>query len=190
MAMFTNKLMVAFFTTSAGAPATGLSAVVDIWEVNGGTQVVTAGAMTEIGGGFYKYDFTSYDYTKLYGVRYDGGSTLGSRRYAVAFNSSFYQDVAYGNWEEIATDHAATGTLGLLQNQIAADTSATSINVGTLLSVAQTMMKYHTNKTKIDFTNFTLTVYDNDGTTPLQTFDLKDRLGAPSTTDIAERIPH
>lgn len=168
MAQFTDKLMVAFFTATNGTPYTGLSPLIDIWEIDGSTQVVTGGAMTEVGGGFYKYNFASYDYTKHYGVRYDGGAGLGNRRYVVAFNSNFYQDVAFGNAEELITDHTTADTVGWTIGQL---------------------HKYQKNKTKIDLINYTLTVYDDDGTTPLKVFDLKDQSGSPSTTAIYERDP-
>jgi hypothetical protein len=43
-------------------PVSGLSPTIDIWNVSTGTQLVTDGAMTEIGTtGLYKYNFTTYD---------------------------------------------------------------------------------------------------------------------------------
>ena len=64
-----------------GIPKTGLSATIDIWELDG-TQVVTADAMTEIAGGFYVYDFTSFDSAKEYVVRTNAGEDLdGADRY-------------------------------------------------------------------------------------------------------------
>ena len=168
MTMFTSKLMSAFFTTSSGAPATGLSTTIDIWRVSDNTQVVTGDPMTEVGGGFYKYDFTSYDYTELYAVRFDGTVTLGSRRYTPAWNTSFYQDTAFGNWEETASDHTTADTTGGLLNLIAA---------------------VLVNRTRIDTASSTLTIYDADCTTPLIVFDLKDQTGNPSVIEVCERRP-
>jgi len=79
--------IIAFFT-NAGTPATGLNATVDIWKVDG-TQVVTSQAMTEIAGGFYKYDFTTYDEDEDYCIRADGSATLtGSERYVFSTNET------------------------------------------------------------------------------------------------------
>lgn len=77
--------ILAFFT-SGGSPATGLSATIDVWLIGTG-QVVTAAAMTEVGGGFYSYTFSAYDPTNDYAFRADGGSTLsGGDRYKSGSN--------------------------------------------------------------------------------------------------------
>lgn len=77
--------IIAFFTDS-GTPKTGLSPTIDVWTV-AGSQVVTAQAMTEIAGGFYSYDFTTYDEDEDYCIRADGTSTLsGSDRYVYSTN--------------------------------------------------------------------------------------------------------
>lgn len=68
-------LTITVFYTDRGVPKTGLSPTIDIWE-DDGTQVVTAAAMTEIAGGFYKYDFTTNDDAKTYVIKADGTSTL------------------------------------------------------------------------------------------------------------------
>jgi len=61
-------------------------------------------------------------------------------------------------------------------------------NENTITVIAE-VLKYSKNHTKIDKTAFTLTVYDDDGTTPLDVFDLKDENGVASITKIFERIP-
>jgi len=58
-----------------------------------------------------------------------------------------------------------------------------------ILSIVADIQKYDTNRTKIDENAFTLTVYDDDGTTPLTVYDLKDRNGVASVTEIFERMP-
>jgi hypothetical protein len=80
-------LIIAFFTDS-GVPKTGLSPTLDVWEADG-SQVVTAQAMTEIAGGFYKYDFTTYDEDEDYCIRADGTATLsGAERYVYSTNET------------------------------------------------------------------------------------------------------
>jgi hypothetical protein len=43
------------FATNAGVPATGLSPTLDVWRVADGVQQVTAQAMAEVAGGWYRY---------------------------------------------------------------------------------------------------------------------------------------
>lgn len=72
------RIVVAF--ANNGAPATGLSATIDIFQL-GGAQVVTAASMTEIGLGLYFYDFTvgaGYSETSDFAFRADGSATLGN----------------------------------------------------------------------------------------------------------------
>jgi hypothetical protein len=49
--------------------------------------------------------------------------------------------------------------------------------------------KHLTNRDKIDNVANTMTRYDDDGTTPLVVFDLKDADGAASTDEIFEKDP-
>lgn len=61
--------------------------------------------------------------------------------------------------------------------------------VPAIKGLIQLLVKYESNRTRVDKTAFTLTVYDDDGTTPIEVFDLKNFLGAPSYTEVAERVP-
>lgn len=70
--------------TESGSPKTGLLPTINGWESDG-TQVLTDEAMSEVGGGFYLYNFSSYDETKDYFFLADGGATLiGYDRYVPA----------------------------------------------------------------------------------------------------------
>lgn len=236
----TSKLVIVFFTRPNGAPAIGLTPSVDIWEITPTTNtlVVNDAAVSEVGGGFYKYNFTSYNYTLGFGFVIDGeaggGSTLGTGRYAVGLNDSFHDDVAFSTWEEPSVDHKTpigspeVQTFGQLLNLVAAATTGsppgsplTIENIvagvwneilagspapypegsaGGILSQLQldlqdavvlieTLIKYEANRTFIDKIAKTLTVYDDDGTTPIRTFSLRDSAGVPSITEIVERLP-
>lgn len=55
--------------------------------------------------------------------------------------------------------------------------------------LVEILLKYSRNRTRVDKTNNTLTVFDDDTLTPLRVFDLLDQSGNPSTEDISERIP-
>lgn len=79
-------MLLSVFFSDAGVPATGLSPTVDVW-TSAGTQVVTGASMTEVDGGFYFYDFSSYDETQDYFIRADGGVSLSSTdRYVAGTN--------------------------------------------------------------------------------------------------------
>ena len=81
-------LIIAFFTQT-GTPKTGLSPIVDIIDASDGSLTVNDGAMTELVGGFYKYDFTAYDEDKDYCIVADGTSTLsGNDRYVYSTNET------------------------------------------------------------------------------------------------------
>ena len=195
-------MIVNSFFTKNGAPATGLSPIIDIWDITDttNTQVVTTGTCTEIGSGFYKYVFPGYDSTQNYVMLIDGGvSQPTGERYNISATQSvnvatenisqITSSVAAGVWEETATNHTNIGTTGLLLNQIGADTSATNLNVNTALSVLSLLIKYERNRTRIDKLAMTLTVYDDDNLTPIRVFNLKDETGQPSVTSVFERMP-
>ena len=63
------------------------------------------------------------------------------------------------------------------------------ITLANILSIVTEIKKYDSNRTKIDKDNFTLTVYDDNGITPLTVYNLKDRNGIASFTEIFERVP-
>jgi hypothetical protein len=99
-------------------------------------------------------------------------------------------------WDKLASAHIASGSFGELISLIKAtgDLNFTQIGVANakldaMNDLITTLMKYEMNRTKIDQTAKTLTVYDDDGTTPIRVFDLKNFVGANSITEIAERDP-
>lgn len=184
-----SKIISVFFT-NAGFPQTGLTPTIDIWEVSPDSLVVNDAAMTEIGGGWYKYTYTSYDYEKNYVFTADGGGTLTAcDRYKYGGNESYVEDISYEVWEEDATIHMNVGTTGLVLNSIKADTTTIIMNVASLTALVTTLLKYQTNRTRVDPTAMTLTVYDDDCVTPLIVFDLLDAAGNPSVVEVCERKP-
>jgi hypothetical protein len=72
------------FSTS-GVPETGLSPTITIRNTEDGSIVVSAAAMTEVGGGAYKYDFNN-DIAKKYSVVSDGGVDTLDSRYLTAWS--------------------------------------------------------------------------------------------------------
>lgn len=125
--------LIAFFT-NAGTPATGLSPIIDVWKLDG-TQVVTAQAMSETAGGFYFYDFTTYDEDVDYVIRADGTATLsGSDRYVYSTNETAgvgnILKIEKGNWKILGSQmifYDTDGTTALytfdLKNQTGAPTA-------------------------------------------------------------------
>ncbi|MEK0335826.1 MAG: hypothetical protein QQN41_00115 [Nitrosopumilus sp.] len=130
------------FFTNKGTPSIGLSPILDIW-TTAGSQVVTAQLMTEIAGGFYKYDFTTYDEDEDYVIRADGTSTLkGSDRYVYSTNET--------------------------------------AGVGKILKIE---------KNKWEIKDNQMIFYDDDGTTPLYTFNLQNKAGGKTDRDVYKRVP-
>jgi hypothetical protein len=86
--------------------------------------------------------------------------------------------VASAVWSDSMMNYVTPGTMGYAQGKISA-----------IESLITTLLKYETNRTRVDKNAFTLTVYDDNGTTPLKVFNLKDFTGASSYTEIAERDP-
>lgn len=70
-------LINAFFKDE-GVPVTGLSPAIDIWNLDTDTLAVDGAAMSEVGGGNYKYNYTSYDPTVNYSFIADGGAGLAN----------------------------------------------------------------------------------------------------------------
>ena len=71
--------------TSSGSPASSLTPTVRVRNVATNALVATDAAMLEVGDGWYKYDFTTYDPLLDYAIRCDGGAALPSgERYAFA----------------------------------------------------------------------------------------------------------
>ena len=98
------KLMTYF--SNSGSPSTGLSPTMDIW-THDGSVVESAQAMIEIAGGFYYYDFTTYNGGLDYVFRADGGAGLSDTdRYQS--NSNELASV----WQEKLNDHKSPMTTG------------------------------------------------------------------------------
>jgi hypothetical protein len=70
-------MLIRQYFTNLGVPVTGLTNVrLNIFNATTGTMVIFAGLMTEIGNGWYKYDFTTYNQNTPYVWSIDGGITL------------------------------------------------------------------------------------------------------------------
>lgn len=186
--MATKIITVQF--TATGVPISGLTPTIDIYNAQTNTLLVSAGATVEIAGGWYKYVFSTYNYTMNYVFTFDGGAGLSDYdRYKHGGNESYEEDVSSGVWEEPAISHTASGTTGLMLNQIKADTASILISEASITAILNIVLQYEKGRTKIDVPTATLTVYAVDGVTPIQVFNLLDHLGNPSVAEVAERVP-
>lgn len=187
-----TKIITAQFST-AGVPQVGLTPHIDVFQLSStsSNQIVFADALQEIGGGWYRYDFSTYDPASTYVFTIDGGVTLSQcDRYRYGGNESYAEDITKAVLEEPLVDHASTGSLAETVAMIKADTASIMVSETAIVILLDTILKYQRNRTKIDTANAQLVIYDDDGTTPLTTFDLKDFNGMPSVQEVCERIPH
>ena len=178
------------FITRNGNPQLGLNPTIRIWEVTGTpVQVVTDEQCVEVGDGFYTYNYAGYDADLLYVARVAAPTLpLNSRYYttemdnAVDVSQGVIADIVNGVWDEPTSSHTVTGSTGALITE-------TNNNIIAAVSILHILLKYEANRTRIDKSAMTLTVYDDDGVTPLRVFDLKDSSGAGSITEVFERRP-
>jgi hypothetical protein len=110
------------YFTSAGVPATSLAPIptISIWGADG-TVYATASAMTEIAGGFYRFDFTTYDQNIDYVFQSYASSLATSEQYVIATNDSDSQStqgivkqilgLSQGNFIMSAQTYDASGRL-------------------------------------------------------------------------------
>lgn len=183
---------IASLFTNKGVPALGLTPTINVWEITDSTQtlIVNSATMVEVGDGFYKYIFTTYDPNVDYLFRTDGGSILNtSDRYQQGANEHFGPDVAHYVMEEQTGSHVTPGSYGESFNNSVADVTQLRLDTVQMLSLIQILIKYQTNRTRIDKDDRTLTIYDDDGTTVIRVFDLIDSTGSPSVTEVWERVP-
>ena len=140
-------LVLAFFSED-GAPATGLSPVVRIRDAATGSVAVNNAAMTEVGDGFYKYNFSSFDTSKDYTIICDSVTLTGYERYT----------------------YATSEDRGLVSD---IDTTLDAVGVTTTL-----IKKVQINRLElVDGSTNNWVLYDDDDSTPLLVFDVTDRDG-------------
>lgn len=159
---------------------------------------------TGVEDGFYSFVFTDvvgYSETKRYLVRSDGGPSLPSNERfqvvmvdpLVAAVSIDYDQISDAVWDAQVTNHLDPGSTGATLAQVKADTTAIVqnlyLNAGSVMDLVNLLLKYETNRTKIDPVTKTLIVYDDNCTTPLRTFALFDHNGQPSVEEVCERRP-
>ena len=80
-------------------------------------------------------------------------------------------------------------TIEIKIDNMQVDVDSILVTVGNISLVVDDLIKYQRNKSIIDPLNFTLTIYEDDGVTPLTVFDLQDDGGVNSVLSIFRRIP-
>lgn len=137
-----------FFSTENETPASGLIPTITIQEIPSGVVVVNSALMSEIGNGFYSYDFTNFDSSKEY-------------VFLCASNDSNSDPYTYGSTMELSTIYSIKDTVE--NNDIKLDNTITEINQNetkidnlqndiNLLSTGQNdiVTEINQNETKID----------------------------------------
>ena len=119
-----TKILTANYTLD-GVPTTGLTPTVTIILLDAddpttNTIVVSGGVCTEVGLGWYRYDFTGYEVTENYLFSFDAG--LGVPAYARWLHGA--NDVnSADTWDQPYLNHMEIGSFGYSQTQIKADTT-------------------------------------------------------------------
>lgn len=172
-----------------------------------GSGLATDGIMTEMGecgspvteqDGFYRYTFSDtigYAEDKSYVVRVDGGVALATEfRYqteritpADALSAKFIADSV---WDASSNDYPSSSpeTMGGRHNATYERVEIIrTVDIPALFMLMDLVRKYNTNRTRIDIATNTLTVYDDDCTTPLRIFRLLDSTSTASVAEVCER---
>jgi hypothetical protein len=108
------------YFTENGSPKTGLSATIRIRDLSDNSLVITDVSMSEVGDGFYKYDFSTYDNTVDYSIRCDGGAVLtDDERYTYA-SSEFAGETnqILTDTNELQSDWENGGRLDIILDEI------------------------------------------------------------------------
>lgn len=189
-----NKVIMAYFS-SDGTPATSLLPVINVYTIGNVPGSVlqpigTSDYMDGVGAGWYRYIIVNYNPALNYVYTIDGGATLSVYdRYKHGGNESYVEDITSGVLGDPLINHTTDGSLSDVVQRIKADTTMIAVTESTIVLLLQLLLKYQRNRTRIDTEASQLIIYDDDGVTPLTTFDLKDFNGMPNIQEVCERVP-
>lgn len=204
-----DDTITAFFC-DAGDPKTGLTPTIRIWAINVGSPgadslVVGGGSpstfMTEVGDGFYKFNFAAYNPRIDYNFRADAGAGSGlalTDRFAVGATEAPDPVEIWDVDESDAT--SVSGSIGesinddlttiiSTQTTILGNQVTIIANQATMTTLLNTLIQYECGRSKIDPIAKTLTIFESDCTTVLKVFELRDTAGNPSILEVCERFP-
>jgi len=181
-----------------GAPAGAIGTDGTMLEMHDKTAGASGSGGLPLGGsqdGFYRYVFDTvngYDATKAYVFRVDGGvaQPTNERYQAGEFDPTNSADAMVDLiYDEPRLDHLVAGSFGESFNQDRTDLTSLVLDLADVETLVTLLLKFETNRTRIDATAKTMIIYDDDCITPLRTFSLRDGSGTPSVTDVCERTP-
>ncbi|KKM87109.1 hypothetical protein LCGC14_1272220 [marine sediment metagenome] len=132
---------------SENVTVSGLSPTIRIRDVSDGS-VVASGIMSELGEGFYTHDFTGYDITREYVILCDA---------VILSDLNRYKSLTTGEYGDIINN------IGLVSDNI-------DFRAGLVKKIWQNKLELFDGDTG----NFV--IYDDDGTTPLVSWDVTDVL--------------
>ena len=181
-----------------GAPAGAIGTDGTMLEMHDKTAGAVGSGGLPLGGsqdGFYRYVFDTvngYDPLKAYIFRVDGGvAQPSSERYqAGEFDPTDSADTMVDLiYDEPRLDHLVAGSVGEAVNLNRTDLTSLVLSVADIETLVTLLLKFETNRTRIDGVAKTMIIYDDDCVTPLRTFSLRDANGTPNVTDVCERTP-
>lgn len=149
-----------------GSPLTGQTPTFATYCDDSAVDITPLPTITELKGGMYAFT-PSFRANKALVYVIDAGLNSLAR---------YYSDVKRP--EEFDVDLIAAAASSASDAADSADLAATA---------AIMVRKFQTNRWKI--VSNQLVVYDDNGTTPFKTFNLLDQSGAPTMTNIFERVP-
>ena len=162
-------MWVTAFFQNEGVPATGLAPSITITDIDTDTVDVSAAAMTEVGNGLYKYNFSAFNQAKRYFTICDGGDTLlNPDRYAVA-DSFDYGEInqILEDTNALQTDLTDGGRLDLLVDAVKEKTDnlpddpASDANVETAISDSESTITTAISTTESTITTAVSTTESN-----------------------------
>ncbi len=116
-------------------------------------------------------------------------SSLGKGISTSGSSGPTVSDIVNGMMAAAMASYVSTGTFGKMINDTRTSTADIETVVDNILIMVDEALKYDKNRTRINKAAKTLTVYDDDGTTPLRVFNLLDGTSTPSVTEVLERMP-
>ena len=136
------KIVSAF--TDNGVPKTGLTPTLRVRKLSDNSLVVTDANMSEVGDGFYQYDFTTYTSLEDYTIRSDGGITLSNTdRYQFGTDENKSDSILAGERFDNASAKVENDVLtvydndGTIQDWDLTDASGTPASIGVYNRTAQ-----------------------------------------------------
>jgi hypothetical protein len=171
-----SNWITAYFEAS-GAAQTGLTVLVYARDLSDNSVVVNGVTMTEVGNGWYKYDWTTYDKTKAYVGYCDSQSASSDDRYV---------PIEFKQVVDVETIEGTDTAIGYIDAAISALPSAADVRdavydgtideaaVGATPTTFKGKLQAIWNRqfTNRKVTSILETAYEKDDTTVMETWDL------------------